>query len=241
MVLHRAEPGPAVCVGAVLSLGELPGIHGARADVPGLSGPDHVLECLHGLLDRRGPVPAVDLVQVHVVHVQAAEGGVDRRHDVLAGQAAVILTRPHRAIHLGCDDNLVTAEELAEQAAGRDLARSVGIDVCGIEERDAAVGRGLDDWLRGVLVKCPRPVAVVAVAHHPEANPRDPQAGLAQVHIPHSSPPGRRQHQHRTLPHSPSGRDARAAPASYSGRPGSGFAGCHWSCRRRCCGRRRWP
>src|SRR4029450_10329864 len=34
-----------------------------------------------------------------------------------------------------------------------------------------------------------------------KANPRDPQAGLAQVHIPHSSPPAGTRHLYGTLPH----------------------------------------
>src|ERR1700683_3520824 len=40
------------------------------------------------------------------------------------------------------------------------------VRVRGVKEGDPAVGRRLDDRLGGVLVEHPRPVAVVAEAHH---------------------------------------------------------------------------
>src|SRR6266699_882017 len=64
LVLHRDEPGPAVQTGQVLHLGELPGPHGRRAEVADLPGLDHVMQGIHGLLDRRGGVEAGDLVEV---------------------------------------------------------------------------------------------------------------------------------------------------------------------------------
>ena len=66
-VLHRDEPRPAVAVGQVKRLAELPGIHRRCAQVPGLAGFDDVVKGLERLLDRRLVVPAVDLVEVDMV------------------------------------------------------------------------------------------------------------------------------------------------------------------------------
>ena len=63
----------------------------ADADVQRLALPDDVGERLHGLFQRRFVVVAVGLVEVHVVRLQPAERAVDRLHDVLAGQAHVVL------------------------------------------------------------------------------------------------------------------------------------------------------
>jgi hypothetical protein len=59
--------------GGVLRLGELPTEHAAGADVAGLPGAHHVVQCLHRLLNRRSRIPAVDLVQVDVVHAETAQ------------------------------------------------------------------------------------------------------------------------------------------------------------------------
>jgi hypothetical protein len=45
---------------------------------------------LERLLDRRLGIPAMDLVEVDVVGTQPAQRRVDRRQDVLAGQAPVV-------------------------------------------------------------------------------------------------------------------------------------------------------
>ena len=76
-------------------------------------------------------------------------------------------------------------EVLGEQPAGGHFAGSPGVGVGGVEEGDATLDRGPDDGFGLVLVQYPRPIAVVAVAHHPEAHPRDPQAGLPEIHVVH--------------------------------------------------------
>ncbi len=185
VVLHGHERGPAVPVRRVLRLGELPGVHAARPDVAGLARLDHVVQCLHGLLDRGPRVPPVDLVEVHVVHVQAAQRVVDPGQDVLAGQAAVVLGVGHRAEHLGGNHDVLAPEQLAEQPPGDDLARAVGVGVGGVVEDHATVGRGLDERLRGVFLQHPLPAAPVAEAHHAEADAGHAQAGRAQVDVLH--------------------------------------------------------
>jgi len=70
-------------VGQVERLAELPREHRRGAEVPGLAGLDHVVQRLERLLDRRGVVPAVDLVEVDVIGAQPPQARVDLRQDRL--------------------------------------------------------------------------------------------------------------------------------------------------------------
>src|SRR5215468_7334826 len=124
----------------------------------------------------------------------------------------------HLAVHLGGHDDFLAGEELADKAPGGHLARSAGVHVSSVEKGDAALDGQLDDRLRGVLVEDPRPVAVVPVTHHPEANPGDPQAALAQAYV---------LHRHLRLGLAPGPDVTRSATISATGwdRPGPGPAG----------------
>jgi diguanylate cyclase len=126
VVLHRHEPGPARLLGGVLGLRELPGVHAGGPDVARLTGPNHVVQRLHGLRDRRLVVPTVDLIEVDVVGAQPAQRRVDAGEDVLAGQSLVVGTRPRREVDLGGEHVvLAVREELGEQPAGDLLAHAV--------------------------------------------------------------------------------------------------------------------
>jgi hypothetical protein len=74
-----------VQVGEVLHLGGLPGPHRRCAEVTDLPGLDHVVQGLHGFLDRRGRVEAVDLVEVDVVSAEPAQGVVELLDDRAPG------------------------------------------------------------------------------------------------------------------------------------------------------------
>ena len=69
----------------------------ADADVERLALADDVGERLHRLLERRLGVVAVRLVEVDVVGLQPLQRAVDRLHDVLAGQAGVVLAARARS------------------------------------------------------------------------------------------------------------------------------------------------
>ena len=56
---------------------ELRGPHAGRADVAHLAAADEVVESFHRLFDRGVGVEAVDLEEVDVGRVEAAEGGFD--------------------------------------------------------------------------------------------------------------------------------------------------------------------
>ena len=78
--------------------------------------------------------------------------------------------------HLGREDVLLAREELAQDPARQHLALAAVVDVGGVEERDAAVERATHDRLRILLAERPRPLLVLAEAHHSQAKARDAQA-----------------------------------------------------------------
>ncbi|MET3721955.1 hypothetical protein ABIB27_003831 [Arthrobacter sp. UYEF21] len=84
MVLRGDEAGPAVQLLLVQRFAELPGGHRGCADIADLAGFDDVVKGFQGLLDRRGGIPPVDLVQIHVVGCQSGQAGIKFREDGLA-------------------------------------------------------------------------------------------------------------------------------------------------------------
>src|SRR5436190_3466429 len=187
VVLHRDEWRPAVALGDSLGLRELPRVHAARADVARLPGLHDVVQRLHRLLDRRKRIPAVDLVEVDGVHLQPPERRVDRVEDVLAGEAASVRAGRHREVDLRGDDGLFARKQLPQQPAGHDLAGAVRVHVGRVEEREPALDGAPDDRLRRRLVEHPGPGRVLAVAHHPEAEPRDVQPRVAEPDLIHQA------------------------------------------------------
>ena len=152
-------------------------------DVERLSGADDVGEGDHGLLQRRLVVVAVGLVEVDVVGLQPREGQVDGLEDVLARQAPVVRAVADRPVDLGEDLETATAFALQGTAEHR-LGAPGGIDVRGVEGRDAGVESGADAGDRGVLLDLGpvgHPVAVGDLA--------DQQAGPAEVSMLHAAQP----------------------------------------------------
>ena len=84
MILHGDEAGPAVEVGKIKRFGELPGEHRRGSDVAHLAGFHQVVQCFQGLFDRRFIVPAMNLVKVHIVGLQAAQALVEFEEDGFA-------------------------------------------------------------------------------------------------------------------------------------------------------------
>ena len=195
VVLHRDEAAPAVDVLQVQRLRELPRPHRGRPDVAGLARLHDVVQRLERLLDRRAVVPAVNLVEVHVVHAEAPQRGVDPGHDRLARETAAVRALAHRHEDLGGDDDLVAVGHLPQRAAGDLLARAVGVGVRGVEEVDPGVEGLAEEGFRRVLVEGPRVGAAVgdAVAHAPQADPRHVDTGHAELRELHAA----------SLPHEP--------------------------------------
>src|SRR5439155_2409370 len=125
---------------------ELPGMHRRRADIAGLAGLNDIVECFERLLDRRVIVPSMDLVEVDVIGAEAPQARVDLGHDRLARHAGAIGSRPHPAIDLGSDDDLVSSGEILDRTPENLLAAAERIAVRRVEEIDPGVERTLDEW-----------------------------------------------------------------------------------------------
>ena len=104
---------------------------------------------------------------------------------------AVVGPGAHRVVHLR-REHVVAAlcEQPPQQPAGDLLARPVAVHVRGVEERHPGLDRAPDDRLGGVLVEAPGQRRRVAVAHHAEPDPRDPQTAGAEPHVLHRPSPG---------------------------------------------------
>src|SRR4029453_15021805 len=101
------------------------------------------------------------------------------------------------------------------------LAGALRVDVGGVEEGDAALDRAADDRLGRRPVEHPRPIGVVAVAHHAQAHARDVQAGGAEsdllhqkssLHVKSGAYPSTR----RALSMSPAAMMNESAPATFA-------------------------
>src|SRR5215472_15225236 len=85
----------------------------------------------------------MDLVQVDVVHAQAAQRRVAGLDDVLASKAGAVGPLARRAADLGRHYQFVAPAHLAQATSGDLLADAVGVHVRGVEEIDPALQRML--------------------------------------------------------------------------------------------------
>ena len=130
-------------------------------------------------------VPAVDLVEIDVIGSEAAQRTVDRRHDVLARQPAVVRVVAHRVEQFRRDDDGVAVGEVADRAAENLLGDAARIHVGGVEEVDAALERALEERAAGFFAQDPRPPVRIAVGHGSETDPRNLEAAPPEIHILH--------------------------------------------------------
>ena len=74
MILHRDEARPRVRVRRRQHLHELPREHARRPDVARLAGLHDVVQGLERLLDRRLVVEPVNLIEIHEIGAELADG-----------------------------------------------------------------------------------------------------------------------------------------------------------------------
>src|SRR5205823_686595 len=159
--------------------------HARRADVAGLPGAYDVVERAKRLLNGRLNVPPMNLVEIDVIHPETAQRGVDRRHQMLARESAIVRIVAHRVVRFGRDDQLVARSEILQRPSEHFLAPAERVHVGGVEKRDAAFDCTLDEWTRGFLRKNPRTPRRIAVRHRAKADARHLQAARAEPHVIH--------------------------------------------------------
>jgi hypothetical protein len=137
--------------------------------VPDLARLDDLRHRADGLLHRHGRIEAVQVPQVDVVDAESGQRRVDRRQRVPRTAVDLAWTVEPEA-ELGRQHDLVAAA--GERPADELLVGAVAVDVGGVEERAAALDRGVHggDRLRlvGTAVRVRHPHAAEAEAGHRE-------------------------------------------------------------------------
>ena len=124
----------------------LPGGVGAGADVAHLAGADQVVEGAQCLVDGDVGLRPVDLVEVDVVGLQAAQARLALLDDVAAAVAQHVgVSVVHLAVHLGGQNDLGALAVALQRLAGHFFAAPAAVDVGRIEEVDAGVDGAVDD------------------------------------------------------------------------------------------------
>ena len=108
--LEGVEAGEVFELGDGEGLGDLPAEPVGDADVADFALLDEGVEGAEGLFDGGDGVVAVDLVEVDVVGLEAAEAGFDGVHDVSAGGADVVAAGAGAAEDLGGDDDFIAGD-----------------------------------------------------------------------------------------------------------------------------------
>ena len=138
--LHALEARPAAFVGQRQRLHHLPSGHIADAQRADLAGAHQIVERAQGLVERRERVEAVQLVEVDVVELQAAQAGLDLVDDMVSALAAAVGLLAHHAGGLGGDDDLVARQfQRFERMADQRLGLAERVDIGGVDEVDAGV------------------------------------------------------------------------------------------------------
>lgn len=183
LVLRRHEGDRAGLAGDVRGFGELPAGEVGVPDVADLALGDQLGERGQGLGHRGGRVGAVQLEEVDVVGVEAAQGllhGTPNVGAATAGTGGGPVLHVHAVVtELGGEDDLVAAalEGLPEVDFG---AAGAAVDVGGVQEGDARVQSGVDDGAGGLGVQS---AAEVVAA---EADGGDLQSRTAQGEMTHA-------------------------------------------------------
>src|SRR6185295_10143090 len=120
VILHGNESRPAMAIRKIQRLRELPRVHGRRSDIAHLAGLHYVMQRFKRFFDRRLVIPAVGLIQVHVVGSETTQALVEFIKDFFAREALAIRLVAHLGMHLSRDDNGF-ASSMCAQKSPKDL------------------------------------------------------------------------------------------------------------------------
>ena len=155
---------------------------GRRAEVADLALRDEVGQRAERLLVVGPRVPAVHLVEVDPVGVQALERRLDLAEDPAPRVARLVGVVAHRAVELRREDDVV-APPAGERLADDLLRLAARVDVGGVDEVDPRVERAVDDPDALVVVG----LAPGAEHHRPEAEGADVDAGAREGALFHAA------------------------------------------------------
>ena len=192
VILHGNKTGPAVQFGEIERLGELPGVHGRGADIAHLARFHHVVQRLESFLDRRFVIPAMNLVEVHIVGLQTAEALVEFEKDRLAGEAAAIGLVAHDAVELGGDDDGFAAGVCFQESPENVFAFAARIDIGGVKKIDPEFEGLAKEGLAFLFAKRPGVAAGFefargrrSIGHAAETDAGNFEAGLTEIDVVH--------------------------------------------------------
>src|SRR6266550_2158177 len=149
--LERIEAGEILALGDAQGLGDLPGLPVRDADVADLALGDESVESAKSLFDRGDGV-----VRIDVVCLEAAEARFNGIHNVSTRGANVIAARADTRVSLRRKHDVLAGDvEILERLPKSRLTFTFRVDVSCIEEIDAAVDRGLDQFVGSLLVDRP--------------------------------------------------------------------------------------
>src|SRR5580692_1609952 len=97
----------------------------------------------------------MNLIEIDKVGSETTQAVIQFAKDRLARQPRPVRTRPHPAIDLGRDHDILASRELLQRAAQNLLRGAVRIDVGGIKEIDPELDGLLDQRPALFLIECP--------------------------------------------------------------------------------------
>ncbi len=160
----------------VLGLDDLGGGIGGGADVADLALGDEVGERAERLLVIGPGIPAVHLIEVDPVGLQALQRGLHLTKDPAPRVAGLIWIPPtliaHRAVELGGENDVLAASPREGLADDR-LGLPARVDIGGVDEVDAPIEHAVDDANTGIVIALPPG----AEHHRAEAQRGDVHAG----------------------------------------------------------------
>jgi hypothetical protein len=133
----------------------------------------------------------MDLVQVNIVGLQTAETGLHSVHNVTTRSPDVIPPRADTTIDLRRDYDILPRDVKVFQGSPQNLfALTFRVIVRRIEEVDAAVNRGLDQFIGTGLVNGAdslEEASAVPECHSPEAESRNQETRIAERCVFHDA------------------------------------------------------
>ncbi|MNL36966.1 hypothetical protein D3C87_1590850 [compost metagenome] len=149
-----------------------------------------IIQGVERLFDRRCRVETVQLIEIDMIELHAAQALFDAVNDVIARTAARIdARRAGFAEDFGSDDHIFTRDlKIFQRLAGDLLRAPFRINVGGVDKVNSGIQRATNQLFRIALLKLtnfPPHAAFTAKGHGAEAQFRNKQTGIAQFLITH--------------------------------------------------------